>query len=270
MSEESKSRFGEWYEKNREELNKRRRERYAKDPSYRGKVLQRSKEFRDEVRQSTRAEKQAEASAVLLLPTTKWKTTEGKVGRKTQTLFTIGALAAKLGCSVQALRLWERKGIIPKPDQRGAGENRLYSYDQMERIQKKLTKEGRLTGDRRKRRSTEGERWVIRLDDGTEVERTLFSVGMLALKVQKTSVTLSLLERKGYLPETTLRGPGTDGRRLYTDEQIQAVAEAYGPRSGLRSAEVWKAFREEVHTKWKAAKCLSAVTVRRVDASAPN
>jgi DNA-binding transcriptional MerR regulator len=277
VTKASEDRWKEWYGENRDEWNKRRRERYAKDPNYRGTVLKRSKEFRETQRESERDERRREQEAVKMRPVDHFKTSVEKVNGKNRAFFTIGKLAKELNVSVQALRLWEKKGVIPAAAKRSAGQNRLYTAEQITLIKKKLAKENRLGFDRRKnRRMNSGERWKVRLDDGKVEERVLFTVGMLATAVSKTPVTLSLLERKGHLPSTSLRGPFEDedkdsgegaaggGRRLYTAEQIQAVVEAYTPRSGLRAPSVWQDFFREVRDKWAAARCLKAEALERI------
>lgn len=54
-------------------------------------------------------------------------------------LFSIGALADALGKAVVTVRLWERKGVIPKaqyrtPNKNGKGGRRLYTRAQIEGI----------------------------------------------------------------------------------------------------------------------------------------
>jgi len=96
--------FKEYYGENRGEISERRRERYANDPEYRGKVLQRSREYREEQRSQGRVRLPKYAH-----------------GRKFETgnggsieLFTIGAFARAIGRSVQCVNHWERQGIMPK------------------------------------------------------------------------------------------------------------------------------------------------------------
>lgn len=84
------SRFKDWISKpgNREQLNKRRRERFKKDPAYRKRVLKSSKRWR--VKDAQRKKK-----------------------KPTKIKFTIGEAATKLSCDQKTIRNLERLDLIP-------------------------------------------------------------------------------------------------------------------------------------------------------------
>jgi DNA-binding transcriptional MerR regulator len=253
--------FKEWYAKNAGKWNKRRRARYANDPAYRAIVLERNRKHRSEEKKKEQAESKKKHKARKVRVKSRWKT----VKIRGKPYFTIGALADRLGVSVQAIRLWERQGVIPPPAHRipigesDDGGQRLYRLEEIEKIRAVLKAQDRL-----KKAPSEVldpvrqyERDVIYPDGTTKLEK-LYTVGVLARAVTRTVVTLEHLERKGYLPETPLRGSSV-GRRLYTKEMIEVVKGAFDKRpDGLRGAEAWKEFYEEVLQGWTAAGVVGA------------
>ena len=48
--------------------------------------------------------------------------------------FTIGELAARAGCTPEAVRFYEREGVLPAPERRGGGRYRRYSAADVERV----------------------------------------------------------------------------------------------------------------------------------------
>jgi DNA-binding transcriptional MerR regulator len=48
--------------------------------------------------------------------------------------FTIGELAAQAGCTAEAVRFYEREGVLPVPQRRGDGRYRRYSASDIERV----------------------------------------------------------------------------------------------------------------------------------------
>lgn len=91
---------------------------------------------------------------------------------------------------------------------------------------------------------------------GNPVE--FFTIGALALALNKSVVTIRQWISKGYIPQAVYRLPdrgNIKGRRLYTREQIQvvlALAEEQGILSGRRID--WSKnldFAKKVHAGWK-------------------
>jgi hypothetical protein len=82
--------FREWYERNKDKLNRRRRLRYRTDAEYRAKQLASTRRWRAE-----HAKKRARQPA------------------PKKTLFSIGEAAAKLGCEQKTIRLLEKAKLIP-------------------------------------------------------------------------------------------------------------------------------------------------------------
>ncbi|HYD52834.1 MAG TPA: helix-turn-helix domain-containing protein [Gemmatimonadaceae bacterium] len=48
--------------------------------------------------------------------------------------FTIGQLAEQAGCTAEAVRFYEREGVLPAPTRRGGGRYRRYSTADVERV----------------------------------------------------------------------------------------------------------------------------------------
>lgn len=84
---------------------------------------------------------------------------------------------------------------------------------------------------------------IIKTLGGKETE--VFTIGALALALEKTIVTVRLWERKGYIPRApyrlrskTLKGQKTGGNRVYTRALIEATVEEFSRRGLLGSARV--------------------------------
>ncbi len=95
--EKKKWDYSEYYDRNRNDINRKRRERYAKDQAYRDKVVKSAVEAK-----SKKVEERG-----------------GKVVREYEGQevlgYRIGTAAQMLGKSVPTLRFWESEGLIPKP-----------------------------------------------------------------------------------------------------------------------------------------------------------
>lgn len=249
--------FKEWYEKNSADWNQKRRSRYSDDPKYRETVLERNRRHRSEKKQEQQAELKEVRQAQTQRVKSRWKKFEDGDGLAR---FSIGALAERLGVSVQAIRLWERQGVIPPPAKRTEGQRgsdgkgqRLYSLDEIEKIRKILKVQGRLP-DANSADPVEKVRGYAReivFPNGKSKTEQVYTVGVLASAVTRTVVTLEHLERKGYLPQTPLRGSSV-GRRLYTKPMIETVKKAFEKRpAGIRGGGAWKSFYDEVLQGWK-------------------
>lgn len=114
--ERAKSAYRKWYDKNRETHNERRRQAYASDPKLREKALEKQREYRATERGNNGDGKHFR-----------------KVGNKKVEVFRIGTVAEIVGRDIQVLRLWEKKGRIPKPTIKSA--QRFYTQRQVDLIQ---------------------------------------------------------------------------------------------------------------------------------------
>jgi hypothetical protein len=84
---------------------------------------------------------------------------------------------------------------------------------------------------------------IIKTLGGKDTE--VFTIGALALALEKTIVTVRLWERKGYIPRApyrlrskTLGGKKTGGNRVYTRALIESAIEEFNRRGLLGSARV--------------------------------
>jgi len=252
--------FRDWYAENGKRLNKKRRRRYQDDPEYRERVLEMNRVSRERRRkeQETKRRKERSASKVKTRPLpfktvrAVVETADGKEGE--EQLFTIGALARTVGCSVQAIRLWEKQGVLPPTEIRNEKGDRLYTAQQVEMIYELMKQQGRLNEKQaNKPRKRDEPRPFFRDVDfgGGQVEEIpLFRIGVLAQAIGRTVLTVEQMESRGALPETPFRAASTR-YRLYTGEMIEAVAKAMDARGGtIRGKARWQAFHDEILDAW--------------------
>ena len=115
-----------------------------------------------------------------------------------------------------------------------------------------------------RRRSGESNGWdsnpIMKTLGGTETE--VFTIGALALALEKTIVTIRLWERKGYIPRApyrlrskTLKGQKTGGNRVYTRALIEATVDEFAKRGLIGTARVeWgqhEDLTEALISRWK-------------------
>jgi len=257
--------FRNWYEKNGDDLNERRRSRYHTDSAYRAKVMEQNRQARQKRRADRQLRTQATREARQFQPIRAWREVLIPLEVEGETcsipMFTIGALAGAFGKSVQAVRLWERQGILPETPLRNTKGDRLYTLEMIETALRMLEARGRVDSavTTRLRSPTVGKARTVRFADGSERVVALFRVGTLAQAVGRTVVTLEQLEHRGILPGTPFRAGGTPGYRLYSREMIEAVRNAFEKRGGdVRGEDEWKGFRADVEAAWQAHGVLGA------------
>lgn len=114
MSKESKQKsFSSWYERNKDDLKKKRAEKYRTDSAYRQAALDRA------AKQRASAPRQAsERDQRFRL-----------IGGVKVEVFRIGQVAKEISKDEQTIRLWESRGIIPKPS--APGSHRYYTAKQV-------------------------------------------------------------------------------------------------------------------------------------------
>jgi hypothetical protein len=115
-----------------------------------------------------------------------------------------------------------------------------------------------------RRKNGESNGWdanpVVKTLGGVETE--VFTIGALALALEKTIVTIRLWERKGYIPRApyrlrskTLKGEKTGGNRVYTRALIESSIEEFNRRGLIGSARVeWSQHEdltEALVKRWK-------------------
>jgi DNA-binding transcriptional regulator YiaG len=102
-----------WYERNKEALSKKRKERYHKDKEYREKVLEQNKEYREK---KAKEKPQQSKTKVRTPKHRKPVAMKIKIGGRMQdvNMVHVGAFARAIGRSVPTIHQWERVGLLPK------------------------------------------------------------------------------------------------------------------------------------------------------------
>lgn len=238
--------FQEWYEKNGKGLNDDRRKRYADDPEYRKRVQEQNRLARTKRRQENlRQEEQARATG--FVPDQTWPVYKQVIGNKEVDLVPIGAAAAAIGCTIDAIRGWEYHKVFPPTPHRSDRGDRLYTAKQIEAMRDHLAQSKRLDS----KPPQQEHAWVVVRANGSRAVETIFRIGGLARRVQRAPVTLKQMEERGHLPPTPLRS--ASGQRYYTQSMADALYDALHKRAmRLRGEESWREFYAEIAPAWKA------------------
>ncbi len=109
--------FSEWYEKNKDAHNARRRERYRENEDLRAKARERARKHRQE----NAGKEPAEART-------------RKEGNRT--LYPLRLVAKKINRHPQSVRRWESIGYIPDVRETGGSRHRHYTWNQVRLIMK--------------------------------------------------------------------------------------------------------------------------------------
>jgi hypothetical protein len=145
----------------------------------------------------------------------------------------------------------------------------LKAFEGLDRIpgSKKPRRDSTPVADKRRKQAMgESNGWdenpTIKTLKGVETE--FFTVGALALALDKKVVTIRLWEKKGYIPgapyrlrSKTLNGKKVEGNRAYTRAQIEICIQEFATRGLLGSARV----------EWNNLEDLTAAIVKRWKAS---
>ena len=119
-----------------------------------------------------------------------------------------------------------------------------------------------------RRKSGESNGWdanpIMKTLNGVETE--VFTIGALALALEKTIVTIRLWERKGYIPRApyrlrskTLKGQKTGGNRVYTRALIESAVTEFDRRGLLGAARVeWSQHDDLTETLVRTWKVITA------------
>jgi len=244
--------FQEWYDDNREDLNERRRARYATDPEYRRKVQKWNREARERRRKESEKEDRKAKRAVKIKTAGSWKTVEIEVDGVMVRMFTIGALARAIGKGISTIRVWERNGTLPETPYRSKKGDRLYTLEMVESIQSALRKAGKLDiGVLKERKRPAYVEKDVRFKGRKKLVRMrLYKIGTLARAVNRTVVALTQMEKRGVLPKTPLAASSLE-YRLYTLDMIEVVQSAFDKRGGvIRGQSEWEDFHDEIVDGW--------------------
>lgn len=132
-----------YYDANRDEINKKRRARYKTDPKVRADANARSKAFREKQQRDGVKRKRKSRKKAIPLETRAKRRRAVMVKKMTirkdgvdvvVEMVTLGYVAEELDLSIQALRAWETKGILPGALYRDSSGRRLYTRTQARRI----------------------------------------------------------------------------------------------------------------------------------------
>jgi DNA-binding transcriptional MerR regulator len=143
--DDGKSYFQAYYAKNRDELSKKRKERYRTDKKYREQVKQRAMD---------RYMKQREERLKHLEENPQEPRVRGNnfprvmaIEGKDVLVHGVSEFASRVGRNVQTITAWENKGIIPEPTVRDELGRRWYTEEHMDFIAS-LAREYRSNGGR--------------------------------------------------------------------------------------------------------------------------
>lgn len=133
-----------WYEKNKDALSQRRKDRYHKDRDYREKVLEQNKDYR-----AKKSQEKPEPPKIKVRTPKHRKpvTMKVKIGGKMQEIdmVHVGAFARAIGRSVPTIHQWERVGLLPRTPFTLEGKNkqeRLYTAEMIGVVRTVLSTRG--------------------------------------------------------------------------------------------------------------------------------
>ena len=151
----------EYYQKNRDRIASRKKDRYEKDPNYRAAILTRRNKQRDQEKEERNSPDRVPKA---VKPPRLMKVTVNGVDR-TVSMYTLGQLSYKLNLQPQTIRKWEIQGIIPPPTYRSRGRHRLYTEFEVDIILKVYTKY-----------KSENEHWSIKDEFIAELHSSLMAL----------------------------------------------------------------------------------------------
>lgn len=133
-----------WYEKNKEALSQRRKDRYHRDRDYREKVLEQNKDYRAKKSQAKPASPKVKVRTPRHRKPVMMKVMIGgslqEVG-----MVHVGAFARAIGRSVPTIHQWERVGLLPRTPFTLDGKNkqeRLYTAEMIGVVRAALKQRG--------------------------------------------------------------------------------------------------------------------------------
>ncbi len=234
-----------WYDRNSVDFNKRRRDRYKNEPDYKAKRLAENETYRE----THQVEK--EKSHVCNIEI------DGVIF--SANLYTIGTLAEMLKCSAQAIRNWEKEGVIFKTPLRDDLGVRLYTQEMISDLFTVLKHQGKLTSivSRAVRRDTA---LYLCLNEGTHLleEVLFFKRSKLLEACGRTDHTVRELEASGIIP-TTPYHDAFNGNKLYTVRMLNIVKDVF---SKLKNHVITEAEHEALaHIKSRWTRCPNYVLI---------
>jgi DNA-binding transcriptional MerR regulator len=237
---------------NKEMYNLKRKFKYQTNNEYKNQVLSLNRSTRAEKAKITAKqarvrdeERQAEVFKA-------WKEVKASAGGETEYL-TIGAFAKTVGRSVQSIRNYERRGIIPVTPHKSARGDRLYTPIQIMENQLLIMKAAPDQEIMPVERNDELRPLSVTFltVSGQTGESLAFRIGVVAKCLGRTVLAIEGAEKKGLLPKTPFVDPKS-GHRLYITEQIEGLKQAFDALGSarLRGEAVKQSFKEQVLASW--------------------
>lgn len=115
--------YGEWYQKNRDSVLSKRRDKYANDPEHAKRQREAARRYRQEVKTGKRVPGETGSSRGPVMV---------NVGGEHVEAFTVRYLADGIGRSVQTVNHWTKNGIFPDTPLKTPGGHRLYTEDMID------------------------------------------------------------------------------------------------------------------------------------------
>ena len=134
--------YSEWYASNKENLAKRRKEKYDSDPEHRANIIARNKESRRKIRElglGKKTERSYKRRPVEM-------SVEVDGVPTVREMYYIGTLAIELDVSVPTIRGWEIKGLLPKTpfiSTIGSRVERLYTTEMITAVKDVFSSRGK-------------------------------------------------------------------------------------------------------------------------------
>jgi len=126
--------FEKYYEENKGKISSNRKRKYEADPEYRSRVMAASRDYREAHRSEDR----------IRMPRYQKPVIEKAGDGSDVVLFSVGAMAAYLDRSVQAINHWERAGVLPPTPYRDERGFRFYTTDMMAAVRDAVGNKRRL------------------------------------------------------------------------------------------------------------------------------
>lgn len=137
MPEKGKFNYQDWYEENKEEVSRRRQEKYETNPEYREKAIARARYYYWTKKRKNEITKEVDMDEVelksdKLLRIDINNPNDRRYGQSIEVpVYDAGQLGRYMERSAQTIRLWERRGVIPHAFWRDGRGYRLYTEDQV-------------------------------------------------------------------------------------------------------------------------------------------
>lgn len=236
--------FRAWYDSNKDAYNKKRRDKYRNDASYRATVRARNDAYKK------RTQQQVQEALQDIPQTSKYVQKKDASGQK-GVFFTIGAVSLVSGVSRAKLLRWEAEGRITAVTRRSTKDARLYSKEELTAVLAELA----LLGEVRAEKVTSGFLRSYTTKEGMQTE-WLLGLPAFAQELRVSLARARQLLRQGLFPVTPLQ---RNGRSYYTQTQLQLAISVRDAMLSVSDVEAWREFRTLVESLWEPLGLLQLV-----------